>query len=96
MSGDEDKAEGVTEYHIVFVTSPEVPEPRWEVKWDGGFMGHEAWDKDFAVSTAKELAKKRRPSKVIIYDRKTGEPESEISFAADALRHDEVVSRRLD
>jgi hypothetical protein len=89
VSGDNNKSEGVTEYNVVFVTVPEVPEPRWEVQWGGGFIGHEAWDKIFAISTAKERAKKSRPSKVIIHNRKTGEAESEISFAADALRQDE-------
>ncbi|MDT7809233.1 MAG: hypothetical protein QOJ70_3046 [Acidobacteriota bacterium] len=96
MPGDDNKSEGVTEYHVAYVIAPEVPEPRWEVQWDGGFIGHEAWDKSFAISTAKERAKKSRPSKVIIHDLNTGEPESEISFAADTLRHDEGVSRRLD
>ena len=96
MSGQENKSEGVTEYHVVFVTVPEVPEPRWEVKWVGGFMGHESWDKGFAVSTANERAKRNRPSKVIIHDRKTGEPESEISFATDAPRRSKGVLRKLD
>jgi hypothetical protein len=59
-------------------------------------MGHESWDKRFAIGTAKEWAKKSRPSKVIIHDRKTGEPESEISFAADAPRRSKGVTRKLD
>lgn len=96
MSGHDDKSESVTEYHVVFVTAPEVPGPRWEVKWDGGFMNHELWDKGFAVSTAKWLAKKNRPSKVIVHDRKTGRAESEISFAADAPRQGKGVLRKLD
>lgn len=93
MPGDDNKSESVTEYHVVYV---EDPEPRWEVQWDGGFMGHEAWDKGFAVSTAKEWAKKNRPSKVIVYGRKSSRPESEISFGADAPRWSKGVTRKLD
>lgn len=96
MSGHDNRSESVTEYQVVFVTAPEVPGPRWEVKWDGRFMNHESWDKGFAVSTAKAWAKKHRPSKVIVHDRKTGEPQSEISFAADAPRRSKGIARKLD
>ena len=96
MSGDDNKSEGITEYHVVFVNAPEVPEPRWEVQWDGRFMGRESWDKSFAIGTAKELAKNSRPSKVIIHDRKTGEPEFEISLAADAPRRSKGGTHKLD
>ena len=96
MSGHDDKSESVTEYHVVFVTAPEVPGPRWEVKWDGGFMNHELWDKGFAVGTAKWLAKKNRPSMVIVHGRKTGKSELEVSFPSDASRWSKGVTRRLD
>ena len=96
MPGDDNKSEGVTEYHVAYVTAPEVPGPRWEVKWGRRFMNHESWDKGFAVSTAKAWAKKNRPSKVIIHDRKTGKPQSEISFGADAPRRSKGIARKLD
>jgi hypothetical protein len=96
MSGHDDKSVSVTEYHVVFVAIPEVLGPRWEVQWDGGFMGHMTWDKGFAVSIAKAWAKKHRPSKVIVHDRKTGEPQSEISFAADTPRRSKGITRKLD
>lgn len=95
MPAQGNNSDSVAEYHVVFVTAPEVPQPRWEVKWGGGFMGHEAWDKGFAVSTAKGRAKKTRPSKVVVHDRKTGEPELEISFGADAPRRGKGVTRKL-
>lgn len=82
-----------TEYHVVYV---EDPEPRWEVRWEKRRMGYQAWDKRVATSAAQEMAKKNRPSKVIIHDRKTGKPESEVSFGADAPKRSKGVSRKLD
>jgi hypothetical protein len=87
------KPEDVTEYHVVYV---EDPEPRWEVRWDKRRMGYQAWDKRVATSAAKDMAKKNRPSKVIIHDRKAGKPQSEMSFGADAPKRSKGVSRKLD
>lgn len=83
----------MTEYHVVYVTDPE---PRWEVQWGKRWMGYQAWDKRIATGAAKEMAKKNRPSKVIIHDRKTGKPESEMSFEADAPKRSKGVKRKLD
>lgn len=93
MPGEESKSENETEYHVVYV---EDPEPRWEVQFGKRRMGYQAWDKRVATSAAQEMAKKNRPSKVIIHDRKTGKPESEMNFEADAPKRSKGVSRKLD
>jgi len=59
-------------------------------------MGHEAWDKGFAVGTAKERAKKNGPSKAIVHDRKTGKSQSEVGFVVDVPRQSKGVVCKLD
>jgi hypothetical protein len=93
MPDEENKSEDVTEYHVVYV---EDPEPRWEVQFGKRRMGYRAWDKRVATSAAQEMAKKNRPSKVIIHDRKTGQPASEKSFGSDAPKRSKGVPRKLD
>ena len=68
-----------TEYHVTYT---DKPYPRWEVRWGKQRMGYEAWDKRVATSAAKEMARKNRPSKVLIHDRKTGAVQSEIEYPA--------------
>jgi hypothetical protein len=62
----------VTEYHVVF-------DIHWRVKWKTKTLGYPASDKRVALSAAKEMAKKTRPSKVIIHSRK-GIVEKELSY----------------
>ena len=69
----------VTEYHVVHV---QAPYPRWEVRWGKRRLGYRAWDKRVATSAAKELARKGRPSKVVVHDRGTGAIQSEIPYPA--------------
>lgn len=82
----------VTEYHVVYV---EKPYPRWEVQYEGRRMGYRAWDKRVATSAAREMAKARRPSKVIIHDRKTRVPHTEVEYAASAPKRAKGVKRTL-
>lgn len=93
MSDGDDERGGVTEYHVVYV---EDPEPRWEVRYGKKRMGYQAWDKRVATSAARELAKADRPSKVIIHDRKTGEPQSETTFGDGAAKRSKGVKRKLE
>jgi hypothetical protein len=83
----------VTEYHVQYV---EKPYPRWEVQFGGRRMGYQAWDKRIATSAAREMAKSNRPSKVIIHDRKTGVPESEVTYDSAAPKRSKGVKRKLD
>ncbi|MBD0372787.1 MAG: DUF2188 domain-containing protein [Pyrinomonadaceae bacterium] len=82
-----------TEYHVLYV---EDPEPRWEVQFRKRRMGYPAWNKRVALSTAKEMAKENRPSKVITHDRKSGNVESEIVFEADEPKRAKGVKRKPD
>ncbi len=93
MPDEEAQSDDVTEYHVTYV---EDPEPRWEVRYGKKRMGYQAWDKRVATSAAQEMAKKSRPSKVIIHDRKTGEPESEMSFDVSAPKQSKGVTRKLN
>jgi hypothetical protein len=81
-----------TEYHVVYV---ETPEPRWEVRWGKRRMGYQAWDKRVALSAATEMAKADRPSKVVVHSRKTGEVEKEIDFDASAPKRSKGVPRKV-
>jgi hypothetical protein len=92
MAGDADQITELTEYHVVYV---EDPEPRWEVQYGKKRMGYQAWDKSVATSAAKELAKAARPSKIIIHDRKTGKPETELVFEASAPKRSKGVKTKL-
>jgi hypothetical protein len=71
----EEKEEKVTEYHVEFGDE----EGHWKVTWKSKKMGYPAWDKRVALSAAKEMAKKHKPSKVVIHDRK-GVVEKEIPY----------------
>ena len=90
QSGTKDQP--VTEYHVVYV---EKPYPRWEVQYGKKRMGYQAWDKRIALSAAKEMAKAHRPSKIIIYDRKTSVAQTEISYEASAPKRSQGVKRKL-
>ena len=89
-SSEKDKP---VEYHVVYV---EHPEPRWEVRWGKRRMGYQAWSKRVALSAAKEMAKQNRPSKVIVHDRKTSAPQSELLFDAGAPKRSKGVQRKPD
>ncbi len=67
MSGE------IIEYHVVFGGE------YWQVAWKTKKMGYPAWDKRVALSAAKEMAKKHKPSKVVIYNRE-GIVEKEIPY----------------
>jgi hypothetical protein len=86
-----DSAREAKEYHVVYV---EKPQPRWEVQWGTRRMGYQAWDKRVALSAAQEMAKSDRPSKVIIHNRKTGNPEKELTFDASAPKRSKGVERK--
>jgi Uncharacterized protein conserved in bacteria (DUF2188) len=66
----------VAEYHVVRV---QEPYPRWEVQYGGKRVGYKAWDQRVATSAAKELARKNKPSKVVIHDEQ-GQVQSEIVY----------------
>ena len=93
MADKADQAGSATEYHVVYV---EDPEPRWEVRWGKKRMGYQAWDKRVATGAAQELAKKDRPSKVIIHDRKSGAAQSELTFEAAGSKRSKGVKRKLN
>lgn len=71
MAGSSEQGKPV-EYHVVYV---EEPYPRWEVKRGERRMGYKTWNKRVALSAANEMAKSDRPSKVIVYDHKAGNPQ---------------------
>jgi len=52
-----------TEYHVKFTNG------QWRVEYDGKSLSYSAWNKRVATSAAKELATKKRPSKVVIHYR---------------------------
>lgn len=87
------QTEPFTEYHVLYV---EKPYPRWEVQWGQRRMGYRAWDKRVALSAARELAKKDRPSKVVVHDRRTGAAQAEITFGASEPKRGKGVKRTLD
>ncbi len=60
------------EYHV-------VSDKHWQVTWKAKKMGYPAWGKRVALSAAKEMAKKHKPSKVIIHNR-NGAVEKEILY----------------
>lgn len=88
---DEKSSDEVTEYHVVYV---DTPEQRWEVRWGKRRMGYQAWDKRVALSAATEMAKSDRPSKIVIHGRKTGTVEKEIDFDAAAPKRSKGVQRK--
>jgi hypothetical protein len=67
----------VTEYHVVYSQKNN----QWQVEYDGQTLGYPAWDKRVATSAAKQMATKKRPSKVVVHDRK-GPAQSEIPYPA--------------
>jgi hypothetical protein len=70
-----DDASNPTEYHVVFSEDKK----HWQVEYEGQSLGYPAWDKRVATSAAKELATKKRPSKVVVHDRQ-GPVQSEIPY----------------
>lgn len=90
---DDSQPGGVTEYHVVYV---EKPYPRWEVRWGARRMGYRSWDKRVATSAANEMAKKNRPSKVVIHGRQTGAAEKEIAYEASKPSRSKGVARKPD
>jgi len=74
MQSDQEQTEA-TEYHVVYSQDKQ----QWQVEYEGQSLGYPAWDKRVATSAAKEMATKKRPSKVVIHDRK-GPVQSEIPY----------------
>lgn len=74
MPGQADNA--VSEYHVAYVLKPY---PRWEVQYEQKRLGYKAWDQHVATSAAKEMARKNKPSKVVIHD-EHGNIQSEVVY----------------
>lgn len=74
MPSQEDNT--ISEYHVVYV---QKPFPRWEVQYSGKRLGYKAWDQRVATSAAKEMARKSKPSKVVVHDEQ-GQVQSEIVY----------------
>lgn len=55
-----------TEFNVVY--APE-PADQWEVHYGDQKIGYKAWDQRVAVSYAKDMAKKNRPSTILVHDR---------------------------
>lgn len=79
--GSDSQQSDVFEFHVVYSEDKQ----QWQVEYDGNSLGYPAWDKRVATSAAKELATKKRPSKVVVHDRK-GPVQSEIPYAAKSQK----------
>ena len=56
-----------------------APREQWEVHYDNKKVGYPAWDQRVALSYAKDMAKKNRPSTILVHDRK-GNPQKQIDY----------------
>jgi hypothetical protein len=46
-----------------------APDDQWEVHYLDKRVGYKAWDQRVAISFAKDMAKKNRPSTILVQDR---------------------------
>jgi hypothetical protein len=65
-----------TEFKVLYAPAPG---DQWEVHYLGKKVGYKAWDQRVALSFAKDLAKKNRPSAILVHDR-DGKPKKRIDY----------------
>jgi Uncharacterized protein conserved in bacteria (DUF2188) len=65
-----------TEFKVLY-----LPEPvdQWQVHFNDQKVGYKAWDQRVAISFAKDMAKKNRPSTIIVHDR-AGQAKKQIDY----------------
>lgn len=68
-----------------------APDDRWEVQYGGQRVGYKAWDQRVALSYAKDVAKKNRPSTILVHDKK-GTPKKRIDYPEEGS----AVEKKLD
>jgi hypothetical protein len=66
-----------TEFKVLYSSAPKE---QWEVHYDDKRVGYPAWDQRVAISYAKDMAKKNRPSTILVHD-KSGAPKKQIDYA---------------
>ena len=66
----------VTEFKVLYAPAPD---DQWEVHYLGKKVGYKAWDQRVAVSFAKDVAKKNRPSTIVVNDR-DGKQKKQIDY----------------
>ena len=65
-----------TEFKVLYSSEPKE---QWEVHYDDKRVGYPAWDQHVAVSFAKDMAKKNRPSTILVHN-KDGSPNKQIDY----------------
>ena len=76
------------EFNVVYAPAPD---DRWEVQYSGQRVGYKAWDQRVALSYAKDMAKKNRPSTIVVHDR-DGNAKKQITYPEKGS----AVEKKLD
>lgn len=75
------------EYKVVYA----MESSQWEVHWEDQKIGYKPWDQRVALSYAKDVAKKNRPSTILVYDRE-GKAKKQIDYPEKG----KAVEKNLD
>lgn len=76
------------EFKVVYAAEPDN---QWEVHYGGQRVGYKAWDQRVALSYAKDVAKKNRPSTILIHDR-----EGNLKKQIDYPEKGSAVEKKVD
>ncbi len=75
-------------FKVVYMTEPIE---QWEVHFDAERVGYKAWNRQVALSYAKAMAKKSRPSTILIHD-KDGTAEKQIEYPPEGSAVEKKLS----